>query len=158
VLPDAHHVVRTCKPSTVDRDTGRPTPASFEFRLGDAAWETFLSVHCPEVLLPDGELPRKVDAVRQYLRTNPFGLRLQQVKPNARLAVLRVGDIHAAHLEACGTTLQCLPAQEVEGDPHAGVHPNPGADHWPQNKSAPSHLAVQQFLYEAICHDERFGG
>lgn len=154
VLPDKDHVARTCKASSAP--TGRPTPASFAFRPGDDGnWkDTYLSVNWLERLLPaEADLPAKFVKLREFLAASH---EYQVMKPTKTsvLAAIKVSAIHTAPVEAVATVLQCRYEPEGEGDAHSGIHPSPGVEHWPTVGNAPEHLAIQQFLFQAVCHFE----
>lgn len=153
-LPDADFVARTCRPSSLDPLSGRPTPASFEFRLGKGQWETFLSVNWLEFLHREGGLAERLTHLRAFLRDPPPGVPVLPPKKSMLLAVIPVRAIHAAALIDVGTTLTCRHAPDGDGDPHSGVYPNPRTHCWPQNHDAPAHLAVKQHLFMAVCHCE----
>lgn len=154
-LPDAHHVARTCKYSTLDPDTQAPTPASFEFRLGDGDWETYLSVNWIEMLaVPNTSLSDKLATLRSFLLSPPAGIPVLKPTKSMVFAVLPVAAIHSAASGLVGTTLSCRHSPNGEGDPHSGVFPNPGTECWPRNKDAPAHLAVKQHLLMSVCHRE----
>lgn len=157
-LPDADHVARTCKASSLDPATRVPTPASFEFRFDDVGgWkETYLSVNWLEYLPPgDGDLPTKLTRLREFLIAAALEAK-PVVKPTKQMkfAVLRVAVVHAGTVADFGTTLEARHEAQFEGDPHSGIHPKPGVESWPENKDAAAHLAVQQYLFERICHWE----
>ena len=160
VLPDEHHIVRTCKGSSVDAPTGRPTPASFDFRrTPEGAWkDDYLSVNWLEHLecpAPAPDLPARIAVLRAFLHANhPFPV----LKPTATslLAAIPVSKVHAAaNLPDGPATLQCRHEPGGDGDPHSGVHPDPGVHVWPAEKDAAAHLAVKQFLFQAVCHVEK---
>lgn len=158
MLDDADFVARLCKNSSLDQTTRSPTVASFEFRLGaDGQWnDTYLSVDGME-LLPDGTGTHQVKLarLRQYQVANPHGVALIRPTVNMAYAVLSVGTIRAAQLNDIGTTLECQLDPRADGDPHCGIQPNPGVDHWQGEKDDPAHLAVKQYLFLNICHHER---
>ena len=156
MLPSADHVVRTCKAASVDQSTMRPTPAAFEFRLKDGAWnEGYLSVNWLEYLHPQpGDFATKLAKLRAFLSTNEHGLPVLKPSAKSALAVLPIATIQPGRLEDVGTVLECRHEPHGEGDPHAGIYPNPGVEHWPVNVDEPAHLAVQQFLFQSMCHWE----
>ncbi len=151
MLPDKDHVVRTCKASSAPG--GKPTPASFAFRQNvDGSWtDTYLSVHWLEFLLPyEAELSEKFAKFREFLGAeHPFPV----LKPGKTsvLAAIKVSDIHLGSAQGVATILRCIHEPEGQGDPHAGIHPNPGVEHWPSSGDSPAHLAIQQFLFQHIC-------
>lgn len=154
-LPDDHTVARTCKPSSVDQPTRKPTPASFEFRPGDGAWkDKYLSVNWLEFLhKEEGDVSAKIATLRAYLLSD-HGLPIFELKAKGMIAAIYVRTIHQANLEKIETTLQCRHEPRAEGDPHSGIHPDPGVDHWPVEVDAPAHLAVQQILFLSMYHWE----
>lgn len=157
MLPATDHVARTCKKSSLDPVTRRPTPASFEFRLKEGKWhDVYLSVNWLEFLSPGNDsLPTKIERLRAFQLGNAQGLQLVKPTVNNAYAVLAAATVQSARLEQVGTTLECRHEPMAEGDPHSGVYPNPGTDHWPTNGDAPAHLAVQQFLFQSMCYWER---
>ena len=155
MLPATDHVARSCKNSSLDKRTGRPTPASFEFRLNDGDWhDTYLSVNWLEFLLPQGDFSAKLAQLRAFL-LGDHGLPVIKPTVNTAFAVIPVADIHAAQLTEGATTLECRHAPQGDGDPHSGIYPNPGVDQWPANRDAAAHLAIQQLLFQKTCHVER---
>lgn len=155
MLPETDHIARTCNASSLG-SSGEPTPASFEFRVRDGQWkDVYLSVNWLELLCPgEADLPAKVDVLRTVQRANEHGWPL--IKPTAKkvYAVIPVRAIHSASLEEAATTLACRHEPHGDGDPHSGVHPNPGVDHWPATGDGAAQLAVQQYLWSAVCHYE----
>jgi hypothetical protein len=158
-LPDSDHVARTCKWGSLDPIARSPTPASFEFRLDDKAvtWvDVYLSVNWMEYVQPsEGDLAAKVARLRQFQLANRDSLPLIKPTEKTVYAVVPVEAIHAATLESVGTTLHCRHEPQGDGDPHSGVHPIPGVEGWPASRDASAHLAIQQFMFQAICHWER---
>lgn len=154
-LPDTDHVARTCKQSSIDPLTKRPTPASFQFRLGDeAGWEVFLSVNWLECLADGAEsLQDKVAKLRQYQQRNPHQLAIVKPTVNNMYAVLAVDAVRRGPVDGT-TVLDCEHEPEADGDPHSGVYPKPGSHDWSKVPDDPLHLAVQQFLFESVCHVE----
>jgi hypothetical protein len=154
LLPDTDHVVRTCKKSSLD--AGRPTPASFEFRVVNDEWhDTYLSVNWLEYLHQQtGELVEKLERLRAFQLANEHGLQIVKPTRSNVFAVLPTAVVQSVHLKEVGTTLECRHEPNGELDPHSGIYPSPGVEHWPANGDAPAHLAVQQFLFQSICHWE----
>ena len=72
----------------------------------------------------------------------------------AALAVLPVDVILGAQVVEAATTLSCTHEPSGDGDPHSGIHPNPGVDHWPTTGESSAHLALQQFLFMSMAHWE----
>lgn len=157
-LPDTDHVARTCKQSSLDPLTRRPTPASFEFRLDDeSGWEVFLSVNWLELLADRADgLPNKLAKLREYQQQNPHGLRIIKPTVSNLYAVLPVASVRSGAIAVSEgmTVLDCEHEPEVDGDPHSGVHPMPGSHDWSDIPDDPVHLAVQLFLFESVCHTE----
>lgn len=157
VLPKQDHVARTCRKSTLDGGTGEPTPASFEFRAKDGQWQdAYLSVNWLEYLGDDlGDLQAKVARLRAFQLEHVGKLSL--IKPTASnvFAVVPVERIQSANLADVGTTLDCRHEPSAERDPHSGIHPTPGVEGWSTDGNSPVQLAVQQFLFESICHTEK---
>lgn len=156
-LDAAQHVARTCKSSSLDPATRSPTPSSFQFRKDSGSWkEGYLSVNWLE-LLEQSEvgLPEKLKALRAYFLSNPPYSHLKPSK-TAAFAVLNVGTVQAGAMGQFPTHLRCQRAAEGEDDPHAGIYPNPGVEAWKAdpNDDDPEHLAVQQFLFQSMCHHE----
>jgi hypothetical protein len=153
-------VARTCKKSSLDQETNSPTPASFEFRLGeDGKWkDAYLSVNWLEYLLcGNAALPEKLSVLRQYQIDNPYQLALIKPTTGNVYAVVPVAAVNKAMPEDIGVKLECLHephALEII-DPHSGVLPQPGVETWPSDTNTAAHLAVQQILFQAICHWER---
>ena len=157
MLDDDRFVARLCKYSTLDPATRSPTVASFEFRCSPSGeWhDTYLSVDGMEILpTHDGDYPQKLARLRAYQLANPLGVDLIRPTHQMAYAVLSVGRIRAAQLDAVSTTLDCLEEPRAVGDTHCGVHPTPGVDHWTGDKDDPAHLAVKQYLFLHCCHDE----
>lgn len=155
MLPDTDYVARICLGSSIDRRTGELTPAAFSFRRRDGHWvDTYLSVQWLEHLLEEGDLREKLQALRQFMLLNPLQLRLMTLKAGMRFAVLPVRGIHLASSVDPGTTLSCGHMPEAAGDPHSGVDPDPGVENWGADVRSPAHLAVQQFLWKLVCHEE----
>ena len=154
-LPNDDFVARTCKSSTLDPQSRQPTPASFEFRLGEELWETYLSVNWME-FLPDGTGGHleKLARLRAFLLNPPPGIEVLRPTKSMVFAVVPDARISAAALTDIGTILICRHAPGGEDDPHSGVYPDPGTESWPKNKDAPAHLAVKQHLLISICHHE----
>jgi hypothetical protein len=155
-LPDTDHVARTCKSSTLDPDTRDPTPASFEFRLDDDHWkETYLSVNWLEYLQAgEATLKEKVEALRAFQVRNEHDLPVIRPTRKTAFAVVKTSAIHAGRIEDVGTTLACRHKPNGPFDPHSGILPHPGVAHWPVSSDAAAHLAVKQFLFQAVCHHE----
>jgi hypothetical protein len=155
-LPDTDHVARTCKASTLDPLTKRPTPASFEFRLDDGeGWEVFLSVNWLECLLAGvNSIEDKVNTLRQFQLKNPLNLDVIKPTRNNMYAVLPVAIVRAEAVVNGTTALECEHEPEKVGDPHSGVHPQPGSHNWSNVPDDPVHLAVQLYLFESISHAE----
>lgn len=166
-LPPEHHVVRTCtKKSQIDRQTNKPQPAAFEFRFKDENWqEAYLSVNWLEFLEPNGEIPAKIEMLRQFQARNEHALPMMKLEKWQVYAALNVGVVRAgtAEFEGIKVELECEhePKEGFEAvDPHSGVVPTPGVATWPTDenaKNAPEHLAIQQFLYASMCHFEPVG-
>jgi hypothetical protein len=157
VLPATDHVARTCKKSSLDLQTGRPTPASFEFRLKGGGWQdVYLSVNWLEYLCQEpADLPAKLAKLRAFQLANEHGTPIVKPTTNNVFAVLRIATIQSAQLQDVGTTLECCHEPNGAIDPHSGIHPIPGVENWPTNSDSPEHLAVQQFLFQSVCHWER---
>lgn len=156
VLPNQDHVARTCKASSIDGPTGRPTPASFAFRQNDGGgWkDTYLSVNWLEYLHPeDADLPAKFARLREFLLAPHDFLVVKPTKTNV-LAAIKVSAIQNSLEGAIATVLECKHEPHGVGDAHSGVYPSPGVHHWPAIGDAPEHLAVQQFLFQSVCHVE----
>lgn len=157
VLPQNDHVARTCKKSTLDAGTGKPTPASFEFRAKNGEWQdAYLSVNWLEYLGGNqDDLETKLARLRAFQLEHAETLPLMKPTSNNVFAVVPVERIQSANLADVGTTLDCRHEPNAEGDPHSGIYPDPGVGGWPTDGSSPEHLAVQQFLFESICHTEK---
>ncbi|ARL86695.1 hypothetical protein BOC57_11290 [Burkholderia pseudomallei] len=160
VLPDTDHVARTCKKSSLDQETNSPTPASFEFRLGeDGKWkDAYLSVNWLEYLLcGNADVAEKLSALRQYQVDNPFELALIKPTKGNVYAVVPVAAVSVDMPDDIGVELECHhePHATATIDPHSGVLPQPGVDTWPSDANTAAHLAVQQILFQAICHWEK---
>lgn len=116
LLPDADHVARYCKPSTVD-NTGVPTAAAFKPRSG----EDYLSVNWLEY----SGAPTTAVAV-QHVR-DAFHNKGYRLRSSGRFAVLNVGTARDHVSEALGKQLR-IDHQPLDDDPsHAGIH-DYGAD------------------------------
>lgn len=109
-----------------------------------------------ELLADSAALAEKLQALRTYFANDPQYLHMKPAK-NAVLAVLNVGAIHDGLSGEFPTRLRCTREQEGDGDPHAGIHPMPGVENWKlgPEEDEPEHLAVQQFLFQTVCHYER---
>lgn len=155
-LPNKDHVARTCKGSSIDGPTGRPTPASFAFRPNaDGSWkDTYLSVNWLEYLHPEeADLPAKFAKLREFLAA-PHAYQVMKGSKTSVLAAIRVSAIHHAPVAAVATILECRHEPQGDDDAHSGIHPSPGVEHWPTAGDAPEHLAIQQFLFQSVCHTE----
>ena len=161
LIPATDHVARTCKPSTCDQGTGRPTPASFGFRkdLEDGSWkEHYLSVNWLELLCPEpASLPEKLDKLRKYLtQVPPPPYPIFKLSKTSSLAALPVAAVHGGSVGKFPTSLECRTEQKGPNDPHAGIHPTPGVGEWPVPEEDESeHLAVCLFLFQSIAHWEK---
>lgn len=158
MLQDKNCVARLCRKSSLDQETKAPTPASFEFRLDNQGdWlDAYLSVDGLEILPGSvGTIPERLAVLRSYHRENP--LKVNMIRPSSTMAyaVLTVGAIRAADLQTVGTTLDCHQHPRANGDPHCGVQPSPGVDHWINGADDPAHLAVTQYLWLNVCHHEQ---
>lgn len=156
VLPDQDHIARTCKGSSVDPLTGKPTPASFAFRpSADGSWkDTYLSVNWLEkIFAGEADLPEKFVKLREFLLAEHDYPVMPPTKTSV-LAAIKVATLHADRGAQVATELECRHEPQGDDDPHAGIHPNPGVSFWPTVGDAPQHLAVQLFLYKAVCHSE----
>ncbi|MYD97517.1 MAG: hypothetical protein F4X98_09045 [Gammaproteobacteria bacterium] len=108
-LPEADHVARYCKPSTID-ERGQPMANAFAMR----AREDHLSVNWLEHFDPQPDVA--IHHVRNTLRASGF-----QLRPNGRFALLGVAAIKSTVKRSLGLRLHVnhLP---LEHDPsHAGV-------------------------------------
>lgn len=123
--------------------------------MRDGAWkDTYLSVNWLEFLDPgQSDLPAKIAALRAYLLSD-HGPPVFALKRKGMIAAIPVRAIHEAVLENVGTMLECRHEPRAQGDPHSGIHPDPGVGHWPAVDDAPAHLAVQQFLFMSMSHWE----
>lgn len=81
-IGEKHHVTRYCKPMSVD-DNGLPMASAFKLRYK----EEYLSVNWLE-FFETSDLPQRIDFVRKAFRDKNY-----TIKPNGRLAVLRVGEV-----------------------------------------------------------------
>lgn len=154
MLPNEDHVARLCKGSSAP--TGMPTPASFAFRpSNDGGWkDAYLSVNWLEFLHPEqSDLPTKFAKLREFLGT-PHEFAVMTPTRTSVLAAIKVSAIHDAPVDAVATILECRYEPRGDGDAHSGIHPSPGVEHWPTAGDAPEHLAIQQFLFQSVCHIE----
>jgi hypothetical protein len=101
----------------------------------------------------DAELPAKLVTLREYLAAD-HDFSVMKLTKNSVLAALKVSDIHKTPVAAIATALTCKHEPEGDGDPHTGIHPSPGVANWPTVGDAPEHLAIQQFLFQSVCHAE----
>lgn len=151
-ISNDQHVVRICNSSAVDKPTRKPTLAAFAFRQSeDGTWkDSYLSVFWLEFLHPGaGTGPEQLAAFRAYANSDPpFGV--PRFSRHGALARLPVGAIHLATKNTAATTLECVHEPRGARDGHSGLHPIPGVDHWPTIGDAPEHLALQQFLWQAM--------
>lgn len=155
-LPDTDHVARTCKASTLDPSTKQPTPASFEFRLSNVeGWEIYLSVNWLEYLSGEAnDMVAKLERLREYQLRNPSELKLIKPTRGNMYAVLPVAAVQSNGAVSNNTALECGHRPGADGDPHSGIFPHPGTHDWTNVPDDPMHLAVQQFLFESVCHKE----
>jgi hypothetical protein len=156
LIPDAHHVARTCRASSLDPVSKLPTPSSFEFRRSDdGGWkDQYLSVNWLELLAGEAlSLNEKIARLKLYLYSNPP---FSHIKPSSTsvIAAIPVSVIHSAVVGDLPTKLSCKRAHQGEGDPHSGIHPSPGVEGWLQGEGDGSpeaeELAVRQFLCESV--------
>jgi len=154
------NVARTCKGSTVDSTTGKPTPASFAFRKDEGgSWkDDYLSVNRLELLAAaDASMAAKIAAIRAYLLSENPPYPVFKPTKTSVFAVLPVRSIHEGQAGDIPVILRCLTEAQGEGDPHAGIHPDPGVEEWKPDETGdePEHLAVQLFLFECMSYSER---
>ena len=159
-LPDSDNVARYCRPSSVDPATNRPNIAAFEFKTyNDGKWESYLSVDWLEFLhAQPAASAAQIATLRDFLK-QPHGLPVLKMRPNGCFAVLPVQKIHAASGQLFRTVLQCVhePRNGATNDPHSGVRPDPGVEHWPPPGGDSVHLAIQQYLLLSMSYWERVG-
>lgn len=115
-LPDADHVARYCKPSTVD-ERGRPLATAFALRNG----EDHLSVNWLEYFDQHSDLA--VNQVRRTLQDAGF-----QLRANGRFALLNVGTVKAAVKRSLGLSLHVSHMPRKQDPSHAGVFGYTGSD------------------------------
>ena len=148
-LPETDHIARTCKYSSLDLEEGKPTVASFDFR----PFEKYLSVNWLELLAaPEASLADKVQALRAFSREK-HDYPCIPIKGQGAVAAVAVAAVHKASVGSLPTTLRCAHEPHAEGDPHSGIHPDPGVERWSE-VGDDERLAVQQYLYKSICHWE----
>lgn len=152
-LPLADSVARTCRAAQVDG--GRPTPAAFELRYdAEAGHEAYVSVNWLELLYKEpGDYQTKLKVLREWLLARPKGDVIAPTKSGV-LAVLPVRAVQGIPLSAVNGSLDCIHEPRHDGDPHSGIRPQPGVETWPREEDAPGRLAVQQFLFQAVCYCE----
>jgi len=151
-LPLTDSIARTCRAAQVDG--GRPTPAAFELRYTEAGHEAYVSVNWLEFLHQGAaDYQTKLQVLREWLLARPKG---EVIAPsrNGALAVLPVQAVQGMPLAEANGSLDCAHEPRHEGDPHSGIRPQPGVETWPRQEDAPGRLAVQQFLFQAVCHYE----
>ena len=111
LLPDADHVARYCKPSTVDGN-GLPTAAAFKPRN----IEQYLSVNWLEYF-ETRDVAVGVQHVRDAFRNKGFTIRA-----GGRFAVINVGTAKGVVHQVFGKQLR-IDHQPLDDDQsHAGVH------------------------------------
>lgn len=156
LIPDGHHVARTCRASSLDPVSKSPTPSSFEFRRNDdGGWrDHYLSVNWLELLADENlSLHEKIKLLKAYLHSDPP---FSHIKPSSSsvIAAIPVSVIHTAAVGELPTTLSCKRAHQGDQDPHSGIHPAPGVEAWLQGEGDGSpeaeELAVRQFLCESV--------
>ena len=107
IIPDADHVSRYCKPSTVQN--GRVMPTAFYFD-GDphlsVNWLEYLGAHDIELM---------VDAVRKVLDKK------LAIRFNGRIAVLNVGAVRGEVKNAIGAILRVEHAPQPSDASHASI-------------------------------------
>ena len=109
-LPDEDHTSRYCKPTTVG-DDGLPLTSAFKLRNG----EEHLSINWIEYF-DEPDLSRAVQRVREAFRNKRYTLR-----PQGRFAVLNVGAVKTAVLEAVGKALRIDHLPRNDDPSHAGI-------------------------------------
>ena len=111
LVPDADHVARYCKPSTID-DAGLPMATAFKPRKD----EQYLSVNWLEYFGT-----RVTSIAVQHVR-DVFRDKSYQLRSAGRIAVINVGECREVVHEAVGKRLR-IDRQPLEDDQsHAGIH------------------------------------
>lgn len=107
-----------------------------------------------EYLHPEeADLPTKFAKLREFLAA-PHEYQVMKPTKTSVLAAIRVSAIRDAPVAAVPTILECRHEPQGDGDAHSGIHPSPGVEHWPTVGDAPEHLAIQQYLFQSVCHAE----
>jgi len=113
VLDGADHVVRYCRPRTIDSQ-GRITAAAFTFRVRRKR-EEFLSVNWLE------HFDATTRAKRMHLLREVLRKKLTLSK-RGRLGVLQIGRIRDLALRRGTESVRLVPHRSKEDPSHAGIH------------------------------------
>lgn len=105
-IPDSDHVLRYCKPSSVN--DGKIHPSAFRLRTS----EKYLSVNWVEYHGRGMTIDMQIEKVRADVETSLI------IKPGGRFARINVG---AAKKNIAGLTVKHLP--EPQNHSHAGIYP-----------------------------------